>query len=148
MHIKIRLAESSVEDAQKIKHIDFATFKDCTYGTDEIQTIIRTGQQIVFFAESASETIGFVSLMKVQTLHYHAYWIDLLAVLPEYQGRGIGQKLIHRAHGYATERKGEFVSALVRRCNAPSLKSFEKSSFKNEGEFNLLVKSIEEGYFE
>jgi len=140
MQTKIRNASDTVEDATIIKAIDAATFKDCPYTVTEIQNIIRSGKQAVLLAEINSKAVGFISLMEVQTLHYHGYWIDLLAVIPEYQGRGIGNCMIDAAHDYATCHKGEFVSALVRRDNTASLRSFEKSAFKNEGDFNLLIK--------
>lgn len=140
MDIKIRKAESTLEDMKSIKGIDAATFEDCQYTLEEMLQLIDEGKQIVFLAESLGQTMGFVSLMEVYTLHYHGFWIDLIAVLPECQNRGIGEKLIRYAQAYAVQQGGAFVSALVRQSNQGSLKSFTKAGFKNEGAFNLFMK--------
>lgn len=69
---------------------------------DPVKNIIQTGGQI-WFAETRdpdiSKTVGTIGLMR----HHEEWEIIKLAVLPEFQGQGIGKLLINTVVDYAKQ---------------------------------------------
>ncbi len=138
--IAVRKFNYTLEDAKKLKEIDALTFKDCQYEAGEIIEISENPQNKIFLAEYDGIAVGFISLMQVKTLHYHGLWVDLIAVNPEFQKLGVGQKLLEYAQQYGKELKVDMMSALVATNNHASKKAFEKQEFSPvDKEYNLFL---------
>jgi len=58
-------------------------------------------------------------------------WINRLAVIPEYRGKGLGRKLIRRSE-QALYRSGvEILACLIMDDNKPSMKLFESEGYSH-----------------
>ncbi|WP_432667433.1 GNAT family N-acetyltransferase [Wukongibacter baidiensis] len=138
--ITVREFTYTLEDAKKLKEIDSVTFKDCNYEERKIIEISKNPQNKIFIAEYDDLSVGFISLIEVQTLHYHGLWVDLIAVKPEFQKLGVGQKLLEYGQRYGKELKVDMMSALVATNNHASKRSFEKREFLSvDKEYNLYL---------
>lgn len=138
--IIVREFNHTLEDAKKLKEIDDLTFNDCQYSEREIISISERSQNKIFLAEYDGIAVGFVSLLHVENLHYHGLWVDLVAVNPEFQKMGIGQKLLEYAVKYGRELKVDMVSGLVATNNYASKRIFEKQKFLPESKgYNLFL---------
>ncbi len=138
-NIVIQEFKGTKEDALGIKKIDDLTFKECRYTVEEIIKIGEDKNNKIFIAKKDKNSIGFMSVMAVNTLHYNGLWVDLIAVIPSYQNKKIGKKLLERGKEYANSIDADFISALVRKNNTASQEMFKKDEFKkDENLFNLF----------
>jgi GNAT superfamily N-acetyltransferase len=85
------------------------------------------------FAELAGEVVGYVCFGPIEvTLHsYDIYWI---AVLPEWQGNKIGQKLLAAAEQVIAERGGRqiYIETSGRADYAATRTFYERCSYEAE----------------
>lgn len=138
--MKIRPFEPCIEDAEKLLEVEKKVFGDCTYSLKKIIEISQLSENKIFVAEVKGKIIGFVSLLTVNTLHYYGVWVDLIGVDPDYQGKGIGKKLLSRAKEYGMEKGVQMMSGLIAKNNLPSQKAFQKENFTIlEKDFVLAV---------
>ncbi len=139
--LEIRRAVTEA-DAEAILEIDGLTFKDCHVDTKEILNILREDYP-AYVAWQDGKAVGYLCLMHVHTLHYRGCWVDLVAVLPDWQKRGIAKALIQQGMTHAAEAGAEFLSALVRKGNKASLAAFEHHGFlaANDG-FDLMIREF------
>lgn len=129
--------------AEAILVIDGETFRDCTRTAQEILEQVIRPEYPAWIAYRDGTAVGFMCLMHVKTLHYTACWVDLIAVLPGHQGRGIARKLIEAAEDHCRKAGSEFISALVRSDNTPSLAVFRNRGFEPMGDgFQLMVRNL------
>lgn len=137
------LKAKSLQDAEAILQIDRMTFQDCHAEPEEVIRIL--GEQYpAYIAWLGDRPVGYICLMQVVTLHYRACWVDLVAVDPAYQGRGIAKALIAVGQRHARETGAQFLSALVRKGNSPSLEAFLQKGFNPVGQgFDLLVHELQ-----
>jgi len=88
--------------------------------------------------------VGFVSLLRVNTLHYRGMWVDLIGVDGEFQGLGIAKKLLQVAKEYAVEEGVQLLSGLIAKNNTASLKAFLSKDFKLvEKDYSLAFYDLE-----
>lgn len=137
----IRPIKQSVKDIEAVMAIDALTFKDCPYSAKEIIERVDFNAYPMMVAEENETIIGFISFMKVQTLHYSGLWIDLVAVTPEASNRGVGKQLIRAGEKLSRELGVDLRSALIREDNISSIKAFEAEGFEWDKEtFRLYFK--------
>jgi len=129
MMYTIRAIRPVLEEFEAVMAIDKKTFDDCPYTAEALLERINLETYPMFVAETDDGIVGFISFMKVQTLHYSGLWIDLVAVKPELSGKGVGRQLIHAGEQLAIERGVDFRSALIREDNISSIKAFEAEGF-------------------
>ena len=80
----------------------------------------------------------------MSNLHYDGAWIDLIAVTNENRNKGIGKELVAFAENKIKKKKGEIITALVRKDNISSITMLSKSNFKSDKkEFLLYSKDIQ-----
>ena len=129
-----------------IKNIDRETFKECTKSDQQIDDTALNHGNKVFIAFYGEKAVGFISLLKAETLNYSGYWIDLIAVLPQFRGHSIAGMLIKKAYDYVENKNCEILTALIRVNNISSRKAFEKESFApSENDFKIYSKDISRG---
>lgn len=133
----------SIDMSRDIVSIDTSTFKSIELSSDELAGRMATNPSYEIFIKYIDDIpAGFISIMHVCTPHYEAHWIDLIAVSPEYQGNGVAKEMILYVKNYMIEYhpSSEFISALVRSSNVPSIKAFENEGFKTDGKgsFELM----------
>lgn len=64
--------------------------------------------------------------------------VSRLAVLPEYQNRGIAREMIYKAMEVLKERGFVSIHFLVNRLNTKAMKSYEKLNFNKVGEIEIF----------
>lgn len=132
----------SYKMSQDIINIDTLTFKDITISPDALSLRIADNNSYEIFVKYMDEIpIGFIGIMYVCTPHYEGAWIDLLAVCPQFQGKGIATNMISSVKDYISDTQPhiEFMSALIRSSNSPSLRAVEKAGFKDDGKGNFKL---------
>ncbi|MGB5824739.1 MAG: GNAT family N-acetyltransferase [Proteocatella sp.] len=120
--------------------IDASTFKDITLAPDQLSLRMSANDSYEIFVKySNNSPVGFIGIMYVNTPHYNGAWIDLIAVCPEEQGKGMAAFMISYVKDYISDNRPdtEFISALARSTNLPSLKAFKKEGFANDGKGNF-----------
>lgn len=128
--LTIRSLKQTIVEIEAVMALDALTFKDCPYTAEELIKRMDFDANPMMVAEEETVIVGFISFMKVQTVHYSGLWIDLLAVAPSASGRGIGKQLIHAGEALSKKLKVDFRSALVREDNVSSIKAFEGEGFR------------------
>lgn len=113
---------------------------------DELMKI----QQLVYNGKSPWSKSAFLSELYAYTLHFYiAIWFEKrmigflgmrvattdghitnIAVLPEFQNRGIGHLLLQEAQKFAMENKCQTMSLEVRLSNEKAQRLYEKLGFK------------------
>ena len=135
--------DNSLAMAEQIIAIDQQTFGDIPYSPEELIARIKSARDyLVYVYYNEGQAAGYIGLMRVQNLHYSAFWIDLLAVSPDFQGKKIAQTMIACAKEVIEKDfEGiEFISALVRQDNLPSLGALHAQGFSADSsvDFKLL----------
>ncbi|WP_226647730.1 GNAT family N-acetyltransferase [Microbulbifer variabilis] len=102
MDIKIR--NENKGDVEPIHRVTVLAFRDAPYSDHTEQFIVRALRKadalfLSQVAESDGEIVGHVAISPVNISDGSANWFGLgpISVLPEYQGRGVGSKLMENA---------------------------------------------------
>ncbi|MBI5224876.1 GNAT family N-acetyltransferase [Candidatus Micrarchaeota archaeon] len=80
-------------------------------------------------------TIGFIDFKENEK----SIKILGLAVLPEFQRRGVGKKLLEIALKFAKEKKKEIIYLLLSKENFPAAKLYEKEGFVIKGKLEKRI---------
>jgi ribosomal protein S18 acetylase RimI-like enzyme len=88
--LEIRSFNGTLHDAEGILKVDEGTFGDCYYAAEHILALEADPRQRAWVAEEDGQIVGFVSAFDTHSLDGSRWEIDELAVLPAWQGRGIG----------------------------------------------------------
>jgi ribosomal protein S18 acetylase RimI-like enzyme len=143
MALHIRAFDGTRRDAQGIIDVDAATFGDCQYGPEYIVNLQSDPQQHAWVAEDAGQIVGFVSAFPTHSLGASRWEVDELAVLPRYQGRGLGTELVAQALEEGSRLEGlSEARALVASNNVPSQRVFIHNGFTATAEVHLLSHQI------
>lgn len=137
----IRVFDRTVNDAEGVIAVDHVTFGDCHYTPEYIVDLLRNSAQRVWVAEVGRKIVGFVSAFDVHTLAADRWEIDELAVLPQFQGRGIGSALIRRALDEAPALP--LTRAIVAGQNLASQRALAKNGFSPGKMAELLVRRLD-----
>ena len=128
--IIVREFAYTLEDAHHIKQIDACTFGDCKYNHEEIIQVAMDDRYKLYVAEMEGKPVGYMGLLRVNTLHYRGLWVDLIAVSPEHQGMGIGGQLLEQAKKLGAAYGVDMMSGLVATNNVASQSIFHKHGFE------------------
>lgn len=115
-----------------------ATIKHATWPNEEpldpatVAAALQTAVHQTHIATISGQPAGFVSSFLTQSATGQQRWeIDLLAVHPDFRGRGLGSKLVETAVN-ATPTVA-FARALIHVDNLPSQRSFARHGFQPSG---------------
>ena len=92
---------------------------------DNFARQMASGLQAVFGARHGDKLVGVV----VVTHDGRKGWINRLGVVPEYQRRGIGTRLVREADDHIHARGLEIVGALIEHGNDASLSMFKRAGY-------------------
>ncbi|MFB0534932.1 MAG: GNAT family N-acetyltransferase [Anaerolineae bacterium] len=93
----IRPFDGSRRDAEGLLAVERETFAESPYSADEVIHLLTNGEQRAWLAILESEVTGFVTAFPTCTLHGHRWEVDLIAVQPASQRRGMATELIKAA---------------------------------------------------
>jgi ribosomal protein S18 acetylase RimI-like enzyme len=147
MRTIIREFDGSIHDAEGLLAVERATFDESPYPAEQVARMLSSGPQRAWLAMAGPQVIGFVIAFPTTGLKGQRWEIDLLAVLPEWQGHGLATRLIRAAAAseMATRltRAAAEARAVVATDNAPSTRAFTRAGFRAQpGTCTLLIYRI------
>ncbi len=146
----IRAFDGSFADAEGLLAVEQATFAECPYTAHQVQTMLQpgNGSQRAWLAVDSvgahgrtplQETVaGFCIAFPIGSRQGTWWEIDLLAVHPDRQGRGLGRQLIQTAAAAGAGLAGR-ARAVVAAGNRRSVRAFARAGFQAEPEVCTLV---------
>lgn len=135
--------EANKKDALELLSLEKKIFNDCHFTPEEIMEIMVKEGNKIFVAVSNDAFVGFVSLLRVNTLHYSGMWVDLIGVEPAYQKRGIAKLLLEAAKSYADSEGVQILSGLIAKNNTASIKAFQNKGFNlQDKDYSLAIYEI------
>jgi GNAT superfamily N-acetyltransferase len=134
----IRAFDGSLADAEGLLAVEKATFDESTLDPAQVQAMLAGGDQRAWLALAEDEVVGFVLAFPTLGLRDPCWEIDLLAVHPDWTGRGLAGRLIRAAaaHGMTVARRAR---AAVATDNSASARAFTRVGFRRAGVCELLI---------
>jgi len=112
--LDIKIRNESKSDVEPIHRVTVLAFRDAPQTDHTEQFIVKALRQadalfLSQVAESDGEVIGHVAISPVKVSDGSANWFGLgpISVLPEYQGKGVGSKLMESALAGLREKGAE-----------------------------------------
>lgn len=142
---EVEIAQASISDAEAIAMINYEMgFKyPANRVAAQLESLLINVSARVFVARMDGNTIGYIHLKPRETL-YEVPSIDVmcLAVRKNYQGRGVGLRLLKESENYA-KRMG-FTKVTVRFNNdfLSVFRFYEKQGFVYEGQEGVFGKEV------
>lgn len=100
------------------------------YAEHFYKIMLRYFGNTCFVARDSKTIIGFI-LGFYSQVHPDRYFLWQIAVLPTYQGMGIGKKLTLKMEQHLKKGKCRYIEVTVEPTNIPSQKLFESMGYKN-----------------
>jgi GNAT superfamily N-acetyltransferase len=135
----VRAFDGSLADAEGLLQVERATFNESPYGAKDVCDMLAGGFQQAWLAIVGDSVAGFVIAFPTHGLSGGWWDIDLLAVHPDWAGRGLAARLIRTAaaHCIGTARRAR---AAVATDNAASARAFTRTGFREARDVcNLLI---------
>lgn len=116
-------------DVEEVAKVEAASFSIPWTKEAFMNEMLRNDQAVYFVAVHEKRVIGFVGVWKIVDEGH----ITNIAVLPEYRGQGIGQKLLAQLVAYAQEKDLVGLTLEVRVSNVGAQKLYEQFGFQQAG---------------
>ena len=116
-------------DVEEVTKVEEASFSIPWTKEAFMNEMLRNEQAIYFVAVHEKRVIGFVGVWKIVDEGH----ITNIAVLPEFRGQGIGQKLLTQLVAYANEQDLIGLTLEVRVSNIGAQKLYEQFGFQQAG---------------
>jgi GNAT superfamily N-acetyltransferase len=139
MGITIRAFDGSLADAEALLAVERATFNESPYDVIQVRSMLTDGPQRAWLAVVGGSVVGFAVAFPTSGLSGTWWEIDLLAVHPDWTGRGLASRLIQVVGtcGAALTRRAR---AVVSTDNVASIRAFRRAGFRPmPGTCQLLV---------
>jgi len=138
-HTIIRAFSGSLADAEGLLAVEKETFNEAPYSAEQVQTMLADGPQHGWLAVSEGQVVGFAVAFVTAGLTTPCWEIDLLAVHPDWSGRGLGTRLIRTASAHGVEA-AKRARGLVASDNPASVRAFTRAGFHaSEKAYKLLI---------
>jgi len=135
----IRPFDGSRHDAGGLLAVEKETFAESPYNADEVIHLLSNGEQRAWLAIVEGEVTGFVMAFPTYTLHGRNWEVDLVAVQPTSQGRGIATELVKAAVEGARGRSLDKARAAAATDNPASQRAFTKAGFAPDETVRYLL---------
>jgi GNAT superfamily N-acetyltransferase len=138
----IRPFDGSRADAEGLLAVEQATFDESPYNPEQVCTILTAAEQRGWLALAGDHVVGFVAAFPTTGLRGRGWEIDLLAVRPDWTGRGLATRLIRTAaaHGMRVARR---TRAAIASDNAASARAFSRAGFRRTRACELYIRRLE-----
>jgi ribosomal protein S18 acetylase RimI-like enzyme len=134
----IRPFNDSLADAEGLLDVERETFDESPYAADEVQAMLARGAQQAWLAVGEDRIIGFVIAFGTNGLAGPCWEIDLLAVHPEWTGRGVATRLIQAAAAEGATLAPR-ARAAVATNNPGSARAFTRAGFQRDALCELFI---------
>ena len=134
----VRRFDGSLADARGLLRVERATFDESPYNAHEVQAMLAGGSQWAWLATLGDDVIGFIIAFPTSRLGGSWWEMDLLAVDPDWAGRGLGRRLIRAAASGGSEL-ADRARAVVATDNVASARAFAKAGFQPVPETHRLL---------
>ncbi len=140
----IRAFDGSLSDAEGLLGVERATFNESPYTAPQVQAMLSGDAQRAWLASGEDGVVGFVVAFLTNGAQGRHWEIDLLAVHPDWTGRGLATRLVDAAAAYGANLAGN-ARAVVSTGNAGSARAFERTGFHRAKRCELLIFRPEDG---
>jgi len=143
----IRVSLASVEDTRAIGAVKRRVWPQEAVEDDLIQEALTHRTHAVLAVWCDESLVGFVDGFLTRSVAGVPRWeVDLLAVHPDHQGRGLGTRLVSASLKAGAEKGARLARGLVRLDNFASQRVFERCGFSpRPRQFELYVSTGVDG---
>lgn len=134
----IRPFDGSLADAEGLLAVERGAFDESPYSAEQVQAMLSGGVQYAWLAIEEGQVVGFVIAFATTGLRDPCWEIDLLAVHPDWTGRGLATRLIRAASAYGM-RQAHQARAAVATDNSASARAFLRAGYRRAGLCELLI---------
>jgi ribosomal protein S18 acetylase RimI-like enzyme len=134
----IRPFDGSLADAEGLLAVEREAFDESPYSAEQVQVMLSGGAQYAWLAVGEYQVVGFVIAFATTGLRDPCWEIDLLAVHPDWTGRGLATRLIRAASAYGM-RQARQARAAVATDNSASARAFVRAGYRRAGLCELLI---------
>jgi len=126
--VGFRLAEA--EDAQDIGVLIEQCFQETPNNRQILEGLAHSENRAVTLAVDDEQTVGFIAAFTTLSIEGVIRWeIDLLAVRPGHQGKGIGRQLVKASFELGRRSGAALSRAVIQEKNAASQRAFANSGY-------------------
>lgn len=131
------------EDSDKVLELWKRTgvFVDWKDSSSLLEEIIEFDEKSIIIARQDDKIVGSAILI----CHPFQSFIYRLSIDPEYQGKGLGKKLVDRCVEEIQEHGMKYASGFIDEGNTAALRFFEKLGWDKHSRLHYFVKNIEDG---
>lgn len=122
--------DGSLGQARGILAVEARTFRECPYSPEEVTSLLQEPTQHALVALTGGRVAGFLVAFETSTLAGRNLEIDLLAVHPDEQRRGIATQLLGAAVRLAAMSEVKRARGLLATSNLASQKAFRKAGYR------------------
>jgi len=141
----IELRKATMDDAVAIAQVKDAVWPDEATASAYIAEVINQPEHIVHVATINNRIVGFVEGFITLSNEGHYRWeVDLLAVQPEYRGRGIAPQLVKASTKAGRDMGASLARALIRVGNLAAERTFASCGYAVNDEKNALYVAMGE----
>ncbi len=128
--VEMTIRPAAVGDAAAVAAVKQAVWPHETIDVARIAAVMQSGEHTTLLADRESRLVGFVDAFATQPSNGELRWeVDLLAVHPQFQGRGIGRVLVEAATLAGQGFGAEWARALVQIHNKASQRVFARCGY-------------------
>jgi GNAT superfamily N-acetyltransferase len=109
--------------------VEHRSLGDSNYTPAEALEIVAQPNQRIYLAEREGVAVGFCACIETPSPAGTRLEVDMLGVLPEARGQGLGSALIRHSLEQARQRGIRRFRAVVATDNVASLRAFERAGF-------------------
>lgn len=103
---------------------------------DRVERELESGNAVYLVAEVDGKLAGSV----LGTHDGRKGWVNRLAVLPEFQRRGVARRLVNEVENRLSKVGIEIVACLIENWNTTSMEVFERLGYKRESDVVYFTK--------
>ncbi len=138
--MSLRVKAAAPFDAAHIAALIQATWPDDNADEQRITRVLAAGQHSTLMAWLDDTPVGFVDAFMSTSLDGYRRWeLDLLAVHPDFRGRGIAAALVNQCTDIGAEQGSAWVRALTRQDNVAVHRVFAKCVYQDAAHQYVLA---------
>lgn len=103
------------------------------FGRGYMQHLVKNQEAVTWIAEEDGKMAGFAIVAWGRSVHSDGGYMQTIEVLPEFRGRGIGEKLIGLSEVSAWSAKADLMSLHVDAENDAAIALYEKCGYRRRG---------------